>query len=118
MGIFTWWYSRGWLEKIEAISLSIAKTYDQFSIGILFRTLFYPFKQISSQPVGGTLLQRFADRVVSRGVGFAVRILTICAGSIIIGFRLVLAAIVIAGWPLVPLVPVAAVILYALGVHP
>lgn len=117
VGIFSWWYSRGWLEKIEALRLGIAKTYDQFSIGILFQTLFYPFKQISSQQVAGSLLQRFIDKTISRGVGFMVRLFTILAGTIIITVRFFLACLVIVGWPLVPLLPIACVVLYALGVQ-
>lgn len=47
-----------------------------FSVGLLLKTLFNPFRQISAAPVGGAApvqLSAFFDKLFSRAVGMVVR---------------------------------------------
>ena len=83
---------------------------DSFSIGLLFKTLFQPFRQISATDGRKTTAgEKIVDALVSRLVGFIVRIFIIIAGAI----SLILLAIggVVLGllWPAIPLMPLVGV---------
>ena len=55
VGIFQWWYGNGLLQYIRQSFLGVLRTADFFSVGLLLKTLFNPFRQISAAPVGGDL---------------------------------------------------------------
>lgn len=91
---------------------------DFFSISLLIRTLFAPFKQIDANGGGNSLgdkMRAFGDRLISRIIGAIMRIGILIFGLIllllesIIGFALVIA------WPLMPFVPVVGIVLTCTG---
>ena len=51
VGIFQWWYGAGWRRHMQRVGLGVLRTADFFSIGLLVRTLFDPFRQISAGQV-------------------------------------------------------------------
>ena len=61
MGVYFWWYSTGWKKLIERVRESLLNVYDYFSLGLLLKTLFAPWRQISAGRVRGPL-QKFVDR--------------------------------------------------------
>jgi hypothetical protein len=86
--------------------------YKAFSVPILLRTLFAPWKRIVSYP-GASLdakLRAFGDNIVSRAVGFVVRMLVLMTAVVIEFGALVIGSIGIILWPLVPLVIVALIV--------
>ena len=89
-------------------SEALKSTVDFFSIASLFRTLFSPFRQISAH--GG-----FTDRLISRLIGTVVRFFLIIFGVIAIVFLGIFGVLMILIWPLIPLIPVACVILMMAG---
>ena len=116
-----WWYAHGWLVFVRKIGDAFSNVADFFSIGSLARTLFKPFRQISAETAGeGASLElkfhMFVDRLISRVVGFVLRLILILAGLIIITIGGAVGLILIILWPFVPLLPVAGVVLTVMGV--
>jgi hypothetical protein len=116
-----WWYSRGWVIYLQGFRAKMRNMADFFSIGLLLRTLFQPFRQISANETGerGGLegaLVAFFDRLLSRFIGFIVRVCIIIAGIITMAVQLVLGLSLALLWPCVPLLPFAGIIISTMGV--
>jgi len=118
IAVVSWWYTTGWgLERSRGVE-RLARYYDFFSLDLLIKTLFSPFRQISVGKVNGPLAvqwRAFIDRVISRFIGAMIRTFMIVFGSLaIIGIGLV-TLIQIALWPLLPFLPVLGLILASTG---
>lgn len=107
-----WWYGPGWLKLanrsfglIKAIGLS-------FSVPLLLRTLFAPWKRIISSSGNSVIdgLRALLDNLISRCVGLAVRVLTLLAATfcMVIAGAVSLAALLV--WPFLPLAAIALII--------
>ena len=106
--VFAWWYTTGWTRLIHAAGGRIAATLEFFSVSLLIKTLFDPFRQIDAGSVRGSLqaeMKAFGNRLFSRVVGFFVRTTTIFAGLITAAFVLLFGLIQLVLWPLLPLLP-------------
>jgi hypothetical protein len=106
---------------MRRVSERLAATADFFSIGLLFRTLFSPFRQISAGRVRGPLgvqLRAFFDRLTSRLIGAMVRSAMIIAGVSALIFHSVLGGLTIIGWLLVPAIPFAGILMASGGWMP
>lgn len=118
VGLFLWWYGRGWLQCVRRVRDHLLTIYDYFSLDLLIRTLFAPFRQISAGRVRGSLtvqLRAFFDRLISRTIGAIVRMIVIMIGSVTLCVAAGIGVIMIVGWPLVPLLPVACVLMAMIG---
>lgn len=118
IALFRWWYGEGLLKQAHQGRQRIAATADYFSIGILIRTLFSPFRQISVGGVRGPLgvqLRAWLDRLVSRFVGAGVRSFTIIAGIVGLAVSCLFAFLRLAGWVLLPVAPLVGLVLSATG---
>ena len=109
VSLLSWWYGEGWKNFVGEFSEALKSTVDFFSIASLFKTLFSPFRQISAH--GG-----FTDRLVSRLIGSVVRFFLIIFGAIAIIFEGLFGILMVVAWPLIPLIPVACVVLMMAGV--
>lgn len=121
VGILSWWYGDGWMQRAGLIRERLARTLDFFSISLLFKTLFSPFRQISAGKIRGPIgvqIHAFFDRLTSRIIGAMVRTFMIVAGVIVIALHIVWGLIVLAGWALVPLLSVAGILLFSIGWAP
>ena len=119
VGIFQWWYGEGWLRHLKRSYVGILRMADFFSIGLLLKTLFNPFRQISAGSAQGPLpvrLRAFADRVFSRCVGAVIRGCAIVIGLIAILLRVAWTCISVVCWTLLPLLPVFGIIMWLSGV--
>lgn len=117
-GILVWWYTEGWQQCLLRVKGRFEATLDYFSITLLLRTLFAPFRQISASSVGGPLalqLQAFFDRLISRCIGATVRLFMIVAGGIVIIFNVTFGAIILLFWALVPFLPFIGFVMYMSG---
>lgn len=95
-------------------------TFDFFSIDLLVKTLFAPFRQISAGHVQGPMavqLRAFADRLVSRVIGAIVRLIMLVIGVIAIVLQALLAGVILLGWLLVPLLPLVGLMLFIFEVR-
>lgn len=61
-------------------------------------------------------MRALIDRVFSRLIGAFIRLLLLVVGGITIALQVILALVVILLWLLVPLLPVAGIVLMAAGV--
>lgn len=101
---FAWWYSRGFVSFAKRIGNLIGRIWATFSVPLLFRTLFAPWKRITTDS-GKTLQERTkaaGDNAISRLVGFTVRIFVIIAALVSIVVVAVVGLAFLVAWPLVP----------------
>jgi hypothetical protein len=112
MEFFQWWYGEGWLRACKGAVNLVKKVQLSFSVPVLLKTLFAPWKRIITPP-GRSLddkMRAMLDNLVSRTVGFFVRIfslvsaLILMAGAAIVGFS------VAAIWPLIPFIIILSLI--------
>ena len=110
--ILTWWYSQGWTQVAKNAEKRFTKVSHLFSVPILIRTLFAPWRRIITYP-GASIQAKFhamGDNLVSRVVGFSVRSLVLFTAGIMLLLTAVVGLLQIIAWPLVPLAIGAAVI--------
>ena len=118
VGLLRWWYGRGYRRQLRESGRRLSATIDFFSIGHLASTLFDPFRQISASGVEGPVgaqLRAFFDKTLSRAIGFVVRLFTIIAGFACLAVQALIEGVIIAFWPVVPLLPVVGMVLFAVG---
>jgi len=115
----SWWYGAGWRFVASRAKYKISRMGEFFSISLLLKTLFSPYRQISAGAVNGPLnlrMRAFFDRQFSRFIGFFVRMIMIIAGTvaiIVLGMATIVWLVV---WPLLPLSPLIFVVFAATGV--
>lgn len=117
--LFKWWYTAGLRQRLKKISVRLDGTIDYFSMDLLVKTLFAPFRQISAGKVDGSLevkMRALIDRLFSRLIGAFVRSLLLVVGGVTIALQAVLALVMILAWLLVPFLPVAGIVLMISGV--
>ena len=108
VGLLGWWYGPGWRSCMERVFERLAATADFFSIGLLVRTLFSPFRQISAGRVRGSLgvqLHALLDKLISRMIGGMVRSAMIIVGVLALFFHGLIGGVAVIGWILVPVIP-------------
>lgn len=106
------WYYRVAAQTLKNVAASLLFiTYDLFSIELLIKTMFAPWKRDVVAPVRqeiSLLVQAVALNLASRGFGFVVRAATVVVGLMVtIAVALALGLIVLAAWTLPILAPVA-----------
>lgn len=114
ISLLSWWYSEGWLEQISLTKRSFIKLADKFSIGMLLKTLFAPFRQISVGEQAGktaSLASVIADKLISRLVGSVMRLAMVFVGTLALIIYAIISVLRLASWPLLPLAPVLGLIL-------
>ncbi len=119
VGVLGWWYGRGWSDHLKRVYRGILAVANFFSIGLLLKTLFNPFKQISAGSPQGPLpvqISAFFDRLFSRVVGGTIRSITILIGLIAISLSLIWAIVAIVVWVFLPIIPILGVIMWFMGV--
>lgn len=114
LDFFSWWYGKGWLERLASLHVNVLHWIDFFSLGTLLRTLFKPWKQIvsSAGPNGGLsdMKNAFLDNLISRFVGFFVRISVLIFAVFVLMGVFVVTAVFVLLWPLLPLFPVILIV--------
>jgi hypothetical protein len=119
VGLISWWYGRGWVGQWGRMALRFKATLDFFSVGQLLSTLFAPFRQISATSSGEAgfagAMRAMLDKLISRILGAIVRSFTILFGLIVIIFQAVYELILVIGWWFLPILPIAGLILLAIG---
>lgn len=118
VSLLRWWYSDGWRRRARIVSTQIDGVIDYFSIDLLARTLFSPYRQISAGKVDGPLgvqLRAFADRLISRLIGAMIRTILLIMGVIAIAAQVIFGVVILVLWAFVPVLPVVGVILTLIG---
>jgi len=109
---FRWWYTRGWALSLVRLRHKLTGIEQAFSVGILLRTLFAPWRRIITYPGDGisAYFRAMIDNLVSRFIGFVVRVsVLIGAGmtALIFGCFALLACVL---WPLLPPLAISALV--------
>jgi len=121
VGFISWWYGRGWAQYIQSVKNHLMRTIDFFSITVLAQTLFAPFRQISAGKVDGSLsviVGALVDKLISRVIGFIIRSVVLVVGLIVIIVQLIISVVLVIFWGLIPILPVAGLILATIGWAP
>ncbi|HMI09117.1 MAG TPA: hypothetical protein VK497_01825 [Candidatus Saccharimonadales bacterium] len=121
VGILSWWYGPGWRERISIMREHVDSTMDFFSIGLLLKTLFSPFRQISAGKVNGPLavqMRAFFDGLISRMIGGMIRSFMVIIGICAIILTGLIGCIGLILWAFVPLLPIFGIILWLSGWMP
>lgn len=118
--MFLWWYVSGWNVFIQKTRTWFSSVTDFFSMDSLIRTLFKPYRQISAEtsstPTSLDIkFHMFTDRLISRIIGFFSRLTLLIVGTILIIVSGVAFIVLIAIWPIIPLLPIAGIILSIMG---
>jgi hypothetical protein len=118
IGLMSWWYGRGWRDAAMRVGRRLVNLEDYFSIDLLLKTFFAPFRQISAGRVQGSLgvqMRAFFDRLVSRVIGALIRLVTILVGLVALLIYAVVGFVVLVVWGVTPLMPIAGIVLFVAG---
>lgn len=109
---FVWWYGEGWRTQGRLGRQRLTRTARSFSAPLLIRTLFAPWRRVVTNPGAGldAKLQAMGDNLVSRAVGFTVRIFVLLTAGIMLFIIGVAAVVELVAWPLIPLAIVAGLV--------
>ncbi len=120
LSFFGWWYGRGFKNYLLDFVDHLKDLVDFFSMSILLRNLFDPFKQIGVERrinmSLGERMREWVDLQVSRVVGATVRFMILIAGTIVLMLRIVIGLVLGILWPLMPLLLVYSIMLFSRGV--
>ncbi len=119
VSLFKWWYGDGWKNKLKLARESFFKMADFFSIGLLFKTIFAPFRQISANTnMNGSIgdkLRGLFDKLFSRIIGAVMRLGLIIFGTVALILNVIWSLFKLITWPLIPVLPFVGVILSISG---
>ncbi len=115
--IFTWWYGQGWSAVAKNISQILSGISKLFSVPLLMRTLFAPWRRIITYPGASldTKLRAYGDNIVSRAIGFMVRLLVLLTALVATILAILYGVLVLILWPIIPLAAIAAIIRGVVG---
>lgn len=116
--LVSWWYTTGWVLLVRRAMANIVGVLEFFSIGLLLKSLFAPFRQISVGKVRGPIgvqIRAWGDRQISRAIGAMVRLVVILFGLVATIAMCAVSLAMLLAWPFVPLAPVVAIVI--LGVR-
>lgn len=114
-----WWYGTGWKWRAAQSGRVMSGWADYFSVESILRTMFAPYKLTLTGGHGRGLSEKFQvllDSLVSRFVGFLVRLSLLLAAALLFVVYGILSVAALIVWPFVPLLPLVAVILAVVGV--
>lgn len=122
LSVFSWWYGQGLKGQAGRISARLDRLIEFFSIGLLARTLFDPFKQIDANAsADGSVnlkLHAWFDRLFSRIMGAIVRSFSIGIGLLCMFLVGVFGLVQLLVWPLVPFLPLIGLVMFIGGWTP
>jgi hypothetical protein len=104
---FYWWYAEEPVYLWRAIIIVTRKIFHSFSVPLLFRTLFDPWKRDASSAENAsfqTLYQIWLNNLVSRLVGFVVRLFTIFTGLLLTTLFFLVATLCFLTWLILPVI--------------
>ena len=109
---FRWWYGQGWQLQLRNMERRLTRTSHLFSVPSLLRTLFAPWRKIVTYPGAGleAHVRAATDNLVSRFVGFFVRLMVLIAAGVILTLLLIGSLIELGVWPFLPLLVPALII--------
>jgi hypothetical protein len=101
----SWWYGKGLVLFFNKIIRAIKSIWYKLSVPSLAKTLFSPWKRITSEygKSAAEISRALVDNTVSRLIGFIIRTVVILVAIIGIVLILIIGIIILIIWPLAPL---------------
>jgi len=118
LGLLQWWYGDGWARQVVVARDRVISIYDYFSVDLLAKSWFAPFRQISAGKVSGPLQAHwnaFVDRTISRFVGAFMRTILIVIGVASIVMFSTAGVVAVFLWALLPVIPFIGLALAMIG---
>ena len=112
LAFLQWWYGAGWLQLFKRSGQRLKKLLLTFSVPALIMTLFDPWRRVityGGESIGDKM-RAMVDNLVSRCVGFAVRIIVIITALVSVTLLFIASAVEIILWPLLPVLAIALII--------
>lgn len=104
-----WWYGPGWVLRAKMLLRHVENWLEYFSVGTLLKTMFSPWRQNISAARQDQAIQAkfnaFIDNIISRLVGFTVRVFALVAAVVTLVIVFVFNLIIILAWPFIPILP-------------
>lgn len=113
LDIVSWWYKVAWINVLHDVQQRTIGVFQSFSVGLLLKTLFAPFRQIDAGGVRGPVnvqIRAWFDRTFSRLFGAVLRSIVIFAGCLTGAVVLIAGALWAALWLIIPILPLVGVI--------
>lgn len=104
ISLFSWWYQDGWALVVKSFRKRTTDIIESFSVTMLLRTLFSPWRRIISYPDKNLAANFYAllDNIISRMVGFSVRLMVLIGAALILVISLIITLVELVLWPLIP----------------
>lgn len=119
LNLIRWWYAEGLRKFIGRLGLKLVKITDFFSIGLLIKTLFTPFRLIDSYSAADNSLdgrvRAAIDKLIGRMIGGLIRTTVLVFGLVVILTTIIWSGVKIVAWLVAPFLPVVGAILFAMG---
>lgn len=119
LSLFSWWYGAGWRDQAKLCGARLSRVSDRFSIALLLRSLFSPFRQISAEGTRSAGLdakvRAWLDKLISRCIGAMVRSAIIVVGGLWLFVEFIIGLLRLVVWPALPFFPVIGIILVMSG---
>ena len=119
LALVSWWYGSGWLDQVALVRQRFSRVADRYSLALLARSLFSPFKQLDAYGNGGNSLdaklRAWFDLQISRMIGAMIRTFMLIVGLIAIVIEGLIALLRLVIWPVLPALPVIGLLLMLNG---
>lgn len=113
--LWKWWYQYGWLAAARAFLYMLYGTLQNFSVPVLVRTLFAPWKQTVNTAGPNTPLpvriRWWVGNQVSRFIGAAIRIIVLISAVILLAIMAVSGGVLLLLWPFAPVAVVGGLVM-------
>lgn len=113
--LWQWWYRYGWQAAARALLHVLHETLHNFSVPVLVRTLFAPWKQTVNVAGPNTplpvRLQWWVGNQVSRFLGAFIRIIVLGVAIVFLTATAITGGVLLLLWPFAPLAVVSGFIM-------
>lgn len=112
--MLVWWYTTAWLNLLRDVERRTIGVFEAFSVSLLARTLFSPFRQIDAGSVRGPIgvqVRAWFDRTFSRFFGAIVRSTMIVCGLIGTASMFCGGIVWAVVWLFIPLLPIVGLVI-------
>jgi hypothetical protein len=112
--MLTWWYTTAWAQVVLGVRRRSMGVLEAFSVRLLARTLFAPFRQIDAGSVRGPIgvqLRAWFDRTFSRFFGAILRSIMIFCGVAGAAGMFVAGTLWALVWLIIPFLPLVGLLM-------
>jgi hypothetical protein len=112
LSFFSWWYGQGLTGLVRSIRQRMQQLADMFSVAILLRTLFSPWRRIITYPGAGleAHIRAMLDNMVSRVIGLFVRVFVLLSAAVLFGVLAIASVVQLILWPLLPVIALGLIV--------